>query len=91
MDSLLSICKMQLGSNKLLVEFQSDPCQNEVTIYESGPVQHSFSSKQIKYLDIFLGPDAKTYISAKNPLAYAESEKGMAFVLGRQNKSDQKK
>lgn len=81
-DGMFDRCEMLLGDNKLLVEFENRSVENQITTYESGPVCHAFSMKQIDYMDTFLGKDAKVYMSDKNPIAYAESDKGTGYVLG---------
>jgi len=78
----LEHCEQLLGDKKLLVEFESRSVETKVVIYESGVINHAFSLKQIDFMETFLGKDATVYISAKTPVAYAESDKGKGYVLG---------
>ena len=70
-----------LNSNPLPIEFESK-AENKLTVLESKGTNHTFSAKELWYLDKFLGMDKEMSISEDNPLLYASSSKGSAYVLG---------
>ena len=51
-------------------------------ILKRGEIAYKFNAKYFEYINALIGVDVPLYIDKKKPIAYAESEHGMGYILG---------
>ena len=52
------------------------------TVLQRGVLAYKFKSEYVDYLYAFIGSDVPIYIDTQRPLAYAESDHGVGYILG---------
>ena len=74
----------EMIEKKKLIDFKYK--ELNTYILRRGEIAYQFAQQYVDYLTIFFGKDTPIYIDSKNPIAYAESNNGMGFILGRKKR-----